>query len=546
MKVDDLISLQGKLAENQTLWTHIWDSVCMYVLPDVKDIWKTSKGANSAVRPECLDSTAQAANLLLASSMHMSFTSDASEWFRVRVRDSKLMQSMAVREYCQEVTRRIYDACAMSNFYQTMFTGWLTLPAFGTSAMFIEDRNNDGILRTRAIPIYNVFPVENWDGLVDTVFVKDRFSLYKIVQRWPSAKELSSIKQDYEQNPFKELEVLHYVGPAEGWPLADKENRYVSIYILNGDSKDVLNKIGDGYEGYQEFPYLVDRWNVLPGEVFGVGPGVYILPTILSLMKTTEIKYEALGMVVNPPVASTEDNIQAIGENGKIGPGVQIIMRDLNNSKPWITGANIPIAELSEEKLRDQINKMWFVNELMLAPDRPEMTAYETAKRVELVHRLLGPVSNRVQRERLNPAIERIFGILQRAKNLPDLPDELVSALKSDKDVMDIEYVSPLARAQRYNEVQSAQELLSHVVQAAQYDPIYLQKINFSEYVDFIAERTGVPVKVLTDSKEFEQIMAARAEQEKQNEQLTQLETAGGAAQRFSRAAQGMAKAGVM
>lgn len=544
MKVDDLISLQGKLAETQNLWKRLWDDVCMYVLPDVKDIWTSTKGAH--LHPECLDSTAQAANLLLASSMHMSFTAESLEWFRMRVRDSKLMESRLVREYCQEVTRRIFDACSMSNFYQTMFTGWLTLPAFGTSAMFIEDRNNDGILRTRSVPIYNVFPVENWDGLVDTVFVKDRFSLYKIVQRWPKAKELPSIKQDYEQNPFKELEVLHYVGLADDWPMADKANRYVSIYILNDDSKEILNKVGDEYEGYQEFPYLVDRWSVLPGEVFGVGPGIHVLPTILSLMKTTEIKFEALGMVVNPPVASTEDNIQAIGENGQIAPGVQIIMRDLNNSKPWISGANIPIAELSEEKLRDQINKMWFVDELMLSPNRPEMTAYETAKRVELVHRLLGPVSNRVQRERLNPAIERIFGILFRANRLPVFPDELRSAMQSDKGMLDIEYVSPLARAQRYNEVQSAQELLSVIVQAAQYDPIYLQKINFSEYVDFIAERTGVPVKILTDSKEFKKLLEARNQQENQNAQLQQLETAGGAAQRFSRAAQGMKQAGVM
>lgn len=538
MKVDDLISLQGKLAETQNLWKRLWDEVSIYVLPDVKNVWETSKGPKT--HPECLDSTAADANLLLASSMHMSFTSQSSEWFRMRIRDAKLMKSIAVREYCQEVTRIISDAYSMSNFYQSMFTGWLTLPAFGTSAMFIEDRNNDGVLRTRSIPIYNIFPVENWDGLIDTVFIKDRFSLYKIVKRWPNAKNLPSIKQKYEKNPFEEVEVLHYVGPVDDWPMADKENQFVSIYILGGDSKDVLNKSGDSYEGYQEFPYLVDRWNCLPGEVFGIGPGIHVLPTIMSLMKTTEIKFEALPMAINPPIATTEDNLMAIGEDGKIGPGVQMIMRDLNNAKPWISGANIPIAELSEEKIRDQIDRMFFVKELMLAPDRPEMTAYETAKRVELVHRLLGPTSNRVQRERLNPAIERSFGILSRAKRFPLLPDELRSAIESDKDVMDIEYVSPLARAQRYNEVQSAQELLSIVVQAAQYDPIYLQKINFTKYVDFVAERTGVPVEILTSSDEFQKIMQNREQQATQQAQLQQLETAGGAAQRFGRAAQSM------
>ena len=542
MNVDNLYSLQGKLAEQQVLWKRLWDAVSMYVLPDVKDIWSTSKGPK--VYPECLDAVATDANLLLASSMHMSFTNQASEWFRIRVRDSQLMKDSEVRDYCQESTRRMYDAYSMSNFYQNMFTGWLTLPAFGTSSIFMEDRKNDGILRTRSVPTYNVFPVENWDGLVDTVFVKDRYSLYKIVQRWPKAKELPSIKKDYEQNPFKEVEILHYVGPAEGWSMANDEHKYVSVYLLK-DDKTVLNKVGEDYEGYQEFPYMVDRWTVLPGETFGIGPGINALSTILSLMKTIELKFEALGMVINPPVASEEDNIMAIGENGKTGPGVQIILRDLNKSKPWITGANIAVAELSEEKLQAKIERMFFTRELLLSPDRPEMTAYETAKRVELIHRLLGPVSNRVQRERLNPCIERTFGILARAGKLPPVPDPLKSAMESDKDILDIEYVSPLARAQRYNEVQSAQELLDTVVQAANFDPIYLEKIKFDEFIDFFAERTGVPVKLLTSSKDFQKIKEARAKQQAQNTQLQQLETAGGAAQRFSRATESMKRAGV-
>lgn len=543
MNINDLFALQEKLESRAALWKRHWDGVSVYVMPDIKDVWTTAQGPQS--RPECLDSTAIDANILLASSMHMSFTSQAAEWFRIQVRDSKLMKSVSVREYCQECTRRMFDAFAMSNFYQSMFAGWLNLPAFGTSALFVEDRNNDGILRTRSVPIYNIFPVENWDGLIDTVFVKEKYSKYKICQRWPRAKSIPCIEKNYDKNPFEEIDVLHYVGPVEDWPVLNKEHKFVSVYLIKED-KEILNKIGEEYEGYQEFPYMVDRWSVLSGETYGTGPGINCLPHIMSLMRTIEMKFEALGLVINPPVMSTEDNLQAIGENGKIGPGVQMLVRDMNNTKPWVSGANIAVAELSEEKLQEKIERMFFTRELLLTPDRPEMTAYETSKRVELVHRLLGPTSNRVQRERLNPTIERTFGIMARAGKLPPIPDELRLAMDSDSDILDIEYVSPLARAQRYNEVQAAQELLSVVVQAAQYDPLYLEKINFNSYIDFIAERTGVPISILANQKDFEKRKNERQQMMEQQAQLQQLETIGGAAQRFGRAAQSAKQVGVM
>ncbi|MCP4712587.1 MAG: hypothetical protein GY869_28515, partial [Planctomycetes bacterium] len=260
--------------------------------------------------------------------------------------------------------------------------------------------------------------------------------------RWPQALDIKVIAEAMEKNPHEEFDILHYIAPsrengAVKWKTANPAHNYVSLWILSAQNA-IINKsaMAGKYEGYHELPMFVPRWIVMPNEIYGVGPGVFALPTIMSLMKTIELKFGAIESVINPGIASEKGNILAVGDDGEWGPGVQMILKNIDKTRPWLTGANIGVAELSEDKLREQLERLWFTRELLLAPDRPEMTAYETAKRVEITHRILGPTSQRIQRELLNPGIERAFGILHRAGKLPPIPNGLQGA------DLDIEYVS--------------------------------------------------------------------------------------------------------
>ena len=79
----------------------------------------------------------------------------------------------------------------------------------------------------------------------------------------------------------------------------------------------------------------------------------------------------------------------------------------------------------------------------------PQMTATEVIQRNEEKMRLLGPVLGRLQSELLKPLIDRVFAILLRNNMLPQAPEFL-----SGRDI-EIEYVSPLAKAQKSSELQS-------------------------------------------------------------------------------------------
>ena len=81
----------------------------------------------------------------------------------------------------------------------------------------------------------------------------------------------------------------------------------------------------------------------------------------------------------------------------------------------------------------------------------PQMTATEVQVRYELMQRLLGPTLGRLQSEFLNPIVERAFYSMLRGNALPPMP-EVLQQIGGD---LDIEYVGPLARSQKMDEVTS-------------------------------------------------------------------------------------------
>lgn len=531
MNISELKQQHSSLDSNMDGWVRHWDEVSIYVHPDIYDKWKILRNSPN-VAPECLDPTARQANILLASSLNQSFTSPSMSWFKIRDLDSKLDKDREIREYYEDVERVLYSSFATSNFYQSMFTGWLAIPSYGTSCIFMDDYRGDGRIYTKNIPVFNIRIAENYDGIVDTIFVKYKFTAKQIVERWPKAKDNNQkISEAISKNPFEMFDVVHYVAPKNDSYTRLKDHKFLSIYYLDSDSDSQLNDEG---EGFHEFPYFVDRWAVNPGDCYGLSPGLIALPTIKSLNKTIELKFEGLGMEVNRPILTTEKNILAIGDEGEIAPGVQIVVRDVNQIHPWVSANNMNFAEMSISEMQNEIRSIFHTNELLLAMDRPEMTAYEVSKRIEIMYKILGPSATRIERERLSPMIERAYGILNRSKKLPQKP--------SAGSKIDVEYTSPLARVQRMNEVQSVTELLQTLISIAQIDPMIIKKIDVSEFVDFIAERTGVPVKVLRDSNSYKKIIDAQNKSQEQEAMLEQMKTGAQAYQSFGRAEQALSR----
>jgi len=176
-----------------------------------------------------------------------------------------------------------------------------------------------------------------------------------------------------------------------------------------------------------------------------------------------------------------------------------------------------------EEQRRDAIRNVFYVNQLQLQQG-PQMTATEVIQRNEEKMRLLGPVLGRLQSELLKPLIDRVFAILLRSNMLPQAPEFL-----SGREI-EIEYVSPLAKAQKSTELQSIMRAVEILGSLANVAPVF-DYVNFDNLVKHLADIVGMPQKLLKSQSQVNaerQQAAEQAQQQQQMAQMQQVAEAGG------------------
>ena len=138
-----------------------------------------------------------------------------------------------------------------------------------------------------------------------------------------------------------------------------------------------------------------------------------------------------------------------------------------------------------EEQRRNANREVIYVNQLMIQQG-PQMTATEVIQRNEEKMRILGPALSRLQSELLQPMILRVFNIMLRNKLFLQAPEILAN------QEIDIEYVSPMALAQKGQELQSLMRGLELFGQIGQIAPVQ-DYIDEEGLIKQIIRITGLP-----------------------------------------------------
>jgi len=129
--------------------------------------------------------------------------------------------------------------------------------------------------------------------------------------------------------------------------------------------------------------------------------------------------------------------------------------------------------------------------------------------------RIIGPVMSRLQSELLQPLIIRVFSIMLRNKLFLPAPDIL------QKQELSIEYVSPLALAQRGQELQSIMRGLELFGSISQALPV-MDYIDDSGLVKKIIQVLGLPAKIIKSDQEVQAIRQERQAQQQQQLEMQQ------------------------
>jgi hypothetical protein len=162
-----------------------------------------------------------------------------------------------------------------------------------------------------------------------------------------------------------------------------------------------------------------------------------------------------------------------------------------------------------ENQRRTIIQRAFFVDLFLMMANLSERdrTATEIAERVNERMLILGPILGRLMHEKLDPIITRTFNILLRNNKLPPPPDILQG------QEYKVEYISPLAKAQRASETKSISELVLAVEEMAKLDPGVIDNIDLDKVTKKIADINYVS-DVLRSDEEIKQIRQMKAEQQ--------------------------------
>jgi hypothetical protein len=286
-----------------------------------------------------------------------------------------------------------------------------------------------------------------------------------------------------------------------------------SSYYLALEGRQMMSE-----NGYQSFPYAVSRYVTAPKEIYGRSPAMTVLPDIKMINEMSKTVIRAAHKIVDPPLLLQEDGVLqafntrpgALNYGGVDDQGRQVV-------QPLQTNARVDIGMDMMEQRRKVINDAFLITLFQILVDAPNMTATEAMLRAQEKGALLAPTMGRQQSEMLGPMIERELDILARAGVLPPMPEAMIE----QGGEIEIEYVSPLNRAQRAEEGVAILRTLESIIPLAQYDPSVLMVFDPEMIARELSEINGVPAKILRSREQIEQMKMQQAEQA-QAEQLLQ------------------------
>lgn len=463
-------------------------------------------------------------------------TNPSAKWFNIRTENRDLMDTKEVKVWIKDSEDKIYDTLNGSNFNGSIHEAYLDFGSVGLCVVFMEDDPEDYV-RFYTRPIKEIYIDQNEREEIDVIHREFEFTIRQAYKRWGEncSKE---VKDKYEKNKLEEkVVIIHCVEPRYDYHPGKKDSfnmAFMSVYI----EKETKKKLSES--GFKVFPYMVAGANKESGELYYTSPMMECFSDIKMVNQMVKTNLKAGMKAVDPPLDVPNDgflnplnlNPGAVNYRQPGTPG------DNNEIRPIQTGSNVPLGLELVDRVEKKIQRALFVDLfLALAQRDPKMTATEVLAREQERMLLLGPMLGRLERMFSN-IIKRTFQILLEREVILPFP----IALNNQQNLV-IEYVSPLAKAQKASDLKSISNTIALISPLAQAIPNIIDKIDSDKYVDEVADLTGINPELIRDKSEVKEIREARATAEEAARKLQAMDAMAGVAQKGGAAAKSISEA---
>ena len=399
-EIEKLERMYRRAIDARQPWVHRWDEARKYTVP--------SSDTDAAM---LFDSTAADAADNLAAAMYSLLTPPESLWINL-VRESYAspdpdFATLALRANLND-----------SNFYTSVHQCYMDLVVYGTACLFMAETpiGSDSAFKFTAIPITDIAVLGNCIFHTSTMTAREVLEKYPT---WtPPANLLEKIKNDSDTT----LRLVQC--------LCDRH--FIAWLDVGGNIENNIVSTGT----FETNPYLIFRWSLMSGEIYGRGPVMRALPDIKTANKVVELVLKNATIAVSGIWQADDDGVINLA-NINLTPGA-IIPKAVGSSglTPLSSGADFDVSQIILGDLRERIRHTLLADRIGLLSDK-EMTATEILARNSDMMRILGATYGRLLHEFIRPLCERGLQILSRRGVIEHI------SLHSDAE---LKYVAPIVK----------------------------------------------------------------------------------------------------
>lgn len=348
----------------------------------------------------------------------------------------------------EQITDLMFTFLQNSNFDIQVAESFLDL-GVGTGALLLQAGTKDKPFNFVSVPLSQLWLEEVADGRIGAVFREHQVAYRALTDVWPDAKIDAELQSKIDTCPDEKLKLVEMTLPEKLRVRQRDANGRFRWVMIDGYRYTVVDSATNKRlvdREQRSSPWIVFRWSILPGEVYGRGPLLTALADIKTLNKAKELTLKNAAMAIAGAWTVRDDGVINVNTI-KIYPGAKIPVEsnDGGTFGPTIkrldqTG-DFDVSMLIIKELQNAIRSILFADP-MGPIDLPVKSATEVSLRQQELASRIGSSFGRLQFELLAPLVNRMLHIMEDL-GLADLQNYRV-----DGNIIAIRHVSPLAMSQ--------------------------------------------------------------------------------------------------
>ena len=513
-QIDELMDRLDHMKSVRHNSEHAWQEISDLMMPFRGDITTTRTEGARRVTP-VFDSTAMQAADTFVNFIKSAVIPSNVDWLKLEA-PTPYENDVDIQKVLDITANRILKALSDSNFYMQATSYLRDFAILGNGSMYVSEnkpqRNYDGStfggLNFEAVPIARMW----WDiGADQRASMKVRMfemparDAYKFFGGQPGAYAEMLLKTG---DTMGKVTYYHFCYENENdVPKGLKSKttkKFVSQFVCTDMQPEIVRE-----SGYDYAPYIVSRWMVVDGEVYGRGRGHLARPDAKGINELRRQILVAAGKDLAPVLMVENDSVV----NLDISPNGLMVTRPPVKLNPSYlrSESNYQVADMIAREDREQIRKA-FMGDVFEDPETQPRSAEESRQRQSRVLQKMAAPAEVMSYEFLTPLINSVMELMNRGGALPEL-----AALSQEMDLdLEAKYQSPVFTAQKASNTFKVQAFLERrlmMFQATQ-DPVWLDDVDYDAVTAYDGKVSDVPAEIFRSPEEILQIREARAAQQ--------------------------------